>query len=799
MKLSRVCLVALLTATLGADCYKTIIDVLSEDKHARFSTLITHLQHTRLIPTINHLEAGTFFAPDNDAFEDFDQPITQELLLYHLISHPLSTDEFHNGMVIESNYVRPGFLGPKDGQTLKITKNKLVFWHINEARITEKDIAVNNNTTLHVINKVLPTPALLSQVVEKQDKKLHDLFKKVRLDQLLESERPFTTFISSNYLLDKFNQVEKSYLLSEYGKQDFTNLLKFDIISQPIYMDKLTHGKYTYTTESGEELIIVVQNDHITVNGLQVVQSDILAANGVVHQLTDIPYAESIDFDTRKYLIGLNATKFVSLVDEYGLGHYLDSETTNITLLAPTNDVIDEDTIPNSQKKQWLNYHIVNGVWGPDDLNDRMLLETEYTSDQLGGGHQKLSVHVHDRRDLPKSIQFGSGSGVIGSNLFIDGNEIYRISDPLSLPTDIFTSLVVDLDFSTFIATLYVSGVVDEIKNAKGVTVFAPSNEAFHNLGLVSRYLVHPIGRTDLQTVLKYHAASSILYYQELVDDILEVTTLTNETITINGNNKEGKVWIGTGGNDDIPEEHGVIQQFNTLVANGVVHKVNRLQIPHYVNITHANLLKGINANLMLDLLERTGLLDTIGTDYLLLCPTDKAFGAIDLENLWNDTAKMERIAKLHIVPKSEEHKKWLYPLLGAHEYSTMLSGRDRVIIREAGPGNNVVIVKGQPYGARVLDIGKVSTGTRAGGVLEIDAVLIPVDRGVFGLPLFWSVLFVGCLWLISIGLLFGAGFFLFKKWKRRNQGYTEILDAERNEEIQEHEGASGHQEHQTS
>lgn len=383
--------------------------------------------------------------------------------------------------------------------------------------------------------------------------------------------------------------------------------------------------------------------------------------------------------------------------------------------------------------------------------------------------------------------------------VFIDGNEIYRISDPLSLPTDVFTSLVVDLDFSTFIATLYVSGVVNEIKNAKGITIFAPSNEAFKNLGLVSRYLVNPVGRDDLQAVLRYHAASSILYYQELIDDILEVTTLTNETITINGNNKEGNVWIGTGANDEIPEEHGVIQQYNTLVSNGVVHKVNRLQIPHFVNITHVNLLKGINANLMLDLLERTGLLDTIDTDYLLLCPTDKAFGAIDLESLWNDTAKMERIAKLHIVPKAEEHKKWLYPLLGAHEYSTILSGRDRVIIREAGPGNNIVSVKGRPYGARVLDIGKVSTGSRSGGVLEIDSVLIPLDRGYFGLPWFWSIVMVGVFSWISIGLLFGAGFFLFKKWKRRNQGYTEILDAERDEETEEHEGVTGHREHETN
>lgn len=385
----------------------------------------------------------------------------------------------------------------------------------------------------------------------------------------------------------------------------------------------------------------------------------------------------------------------------------------------------------------------------------------------------------------------------------VSGNVIYRISDPLTLPNDIFTSLVIDLELSTFIATLYASGVVEEIKNAKAITLFVPTNQAFRTLGLVSRYLVHPVGKTDLQTVLRYHAATSPLYYQDLVGDILEVTTLTNDSLIINGNNDDNNVWIGTKVSDDSEDklnDHGVLKKSDILVSNGVVHKVDHVQIPDNVNITHRNLLRGINANTMLNILRKTNLLETIDmTDCIILSPTDKAFEHVDMESLWNDTKQLERVAKVHIIPKSESRKRWfLYPLLGDQIYDTMLSDSDKVVLRELGYGTTIVRVKGQPYSAhaRVLDIGRVSTGDRSGGVMEIDSVLFPVERGAFGLPWIWSIVLVSSLWIVSISLLFLGGFIAIKRWKRKRDGYETILEAEAddiaNEEQAENRDQSG-------
>lgn len=134
--------------------------------------------------------------------------------------------------------------------------------------------------------------------------------------------------------------------------------------------------------------------------------------------MDDLPFADSLVFDTRKYLFGLNATKFVSLIDKYELGYFLDSDSVNVTILAPTNEVIDEDDIPNNLKKQWLSYHLLQGAWKADDLEDRMLLKSEYNSSRLLDDAQRIVVRVGtgSRDDARKPIQFGPNSQVIGSD-----------------------------------------------------------------------------------------------------------------------------------------------------------------------------------------------------------------------------------------------------------------------------------------------------------------------------------------------------------------------------------------------
>ncbi|KAI9475398.1 MAG: FAS1 domain-containing protein [Benjaminiella poitrasii] len=742
---------------VAVNAYKTIIDVLSEDE--RFSQLIEHLQHTRLVPYLNNLETGTFFAPDNKAFSNYNSDLTRDDLLYHLVldQHKALDD----GQLLESALSRPDWLST--GQLLKSTKHRMIPY-INNAKIKQRNIFVNRNTTLYVIDRVLKPPAIVSHVVEQQDDKLFDLMRKCQLDSLLERpESSFTVFVSASYLLDKFKKVEQNYLISQYGMDDLRRMVEYLIIPEPIYLYSQHVGKRSYTTQSGDDLQVNVNaNGQVTVNGHRVLEKDILAANGVLHILDDLPYKpNSVQFNARKYLLGLNATKFVSLLDAFDLSDFLTSS--NKTILAPTNEVIDEDDIPNNQKRQWLSYHLLQQSWEPSQITDGALLKTEYNSSLLNNEPQRVLVSVDDQKK--NNIRFGDHSKVIGNSISIGGNVIYRLSDPLSLPIDIFTSLVVDLSLSTFLATLYVSGTVEEMKQAKAMTLFAPTNEAFQALGLVSRYLVHPSSRDDLRDVLRYHLATRPLYYQDLIGhDTLRVATLAHHNATLTIHNDHDQVRIGS----------GRVEPRDLLVSNGVVHTLDRVQIPDHLNLTHANLLHGIRANTMFNVLKHTGLLADLPADCILLTPTDAAFEAIDMETIWNDTKRLERIARLHVLTRKT------HGLLGTDEYETMQAS-EKVVVRELGFG---IVVVG-PMGERLSRYGRVLErgNTTEGAVLEIDSVLFPVERGIFGLSWIWSTILISAMWIVVAGVLLLGGYIVFKKWRRKRDGYETIVEATEEEQ----------------
>ncbi|KAG0171582.1 hypothetical protein DFQ30_000748 [Apophysomyces sp. BC1015] len=553
--------------------------------------------------------------------------------------------------------------------------------------------------------------------------------------------------------------------MSKHGCQDLSHILNYAVLDTPIYASDFPKGKTVYTTMTQETIVVARDGEVITVNDIPVVRTDYLASNGVIHILDDGLIPGSLEFDSRKYLYGINATKMVFLLDKYGLGHYLEKNVDDFyTFLVPSNDALNEDMIPNIIKKDWLSYHIVDASWTPKHLEDGMLLPSEFRSVGLNGASQRIPVYIKARnwKDMDvkddQSIRFGRSR--VFNHIAQSKNIIYQISEPLTLPTDILTSLVLDLDMSTFVATLYVSGVMNEMRSAKGITVFAPTNDAFQQLGLVAKYLVHPTGKQHLQTVLRYHAVQALLYQKDMESSRVVANTLANVSMNIIGSN--GKILVG-----EATVDHG-----NLMVSNGVIHKLDQVQIPSTVQITHHHLLTAIEANAMQELLRRANISE-LAEDHVLLAPTDRAFDRIDFEALLNDTEKMLRVAKLHILKTSSPD---------ANEFPTLLSSDDMVIIRDAGYGLWTVQVKGlNTAHARVLGKGNVTKGF----VLEIDTVLMPMQRGFFGLPLDVIEEFARMASPVLICLICFGGWIAYRLWRRRRTGYETIRDGEEAESNQ--------------
>lgn len=71
---------------------------------------------------------------------------------------------------------------------------------------------------------------------------MYDLIKKAKIP-LWMNNKPLTAFISKRYLLDRFKQIEQDYLISHYGLEELQMMLKYTIISEPVYFDNIGRGE----------------------------------------------------------------------------------------------------------------------------------------------------------------------------------------------------------------------------------------------------------------------------------------------------------------------------------------------------------------------------------------------------------------------------------------------------------------------------------------------------------------------------------------------------------------------------
>ncbi|KAL0086787.1 FAS1 domain-containing protein [Phycomyces blakesleeanus] len=772
-----------------AYAYSTVIDVLSKDP--RFTLLLLHLQRNRLVPLVNNLQAGTLFAPENDAFKVYTGTITRNKLLYHILPTRFLTEDFYHGQLLESRYVRPQFLGVNEtGQQLKITtRSNLqdIAMFVNQAQIIENDIPVNQKTVIQAVNCILEPPPMLSEQAEYHNPEYAKLLGRIGLFDLLKEARPFTLFVTPRDVLSMFNFIETCYILSSYGQTDLQNLLNYTLVNGVIYSNQFK-GVAEYVTLSGENIVVDARiTDSITVNGIPVTQTDVIAANGVIHIVENVMMPSNIVLDTRKYLYGMNATKMASLLDSRGLGRYMDlGGYTFYTILAPANDAIFEDDIPISTQKDWLRYHILKGLWYPEKLEDGMLIQSESTPPQLDGNPIRLPVHIDQRAapddksvyEMGTSIRFGQ-SRVLGDPVAIGRSLVYPVSEPLDLPGNLLTSLVVDLEVSTFITMLFISGVVKEFEAARGITLFVPTNAAFHRLGLTAKYLVHPSAKAQLQSVLRYHAAQSLVYHKDMMQPSLDIMTLNN--IFLRVQNTLSNITVGSPDGDC---ESGLVDTTNLLVSNGVIHKMDRVLIPHTVHITHDHILLGVGATAMQALLRRSKV--ELQRDWILLAPTNRAFARIDFEAILNNDEERDKLVKMHIIPAVwqtktpyDENRDQVIGIAsdeeGDGEYPTLLSDFDRVVIGNSGNGERTVKVRGWRPGvhAHVLGVGHVQFGR--GAVVEVDTILVPIERGYWGLPIEWSNALVGTS-VSGLVVITGLCVCLGRKlYKRRRLGYETI------------------------
>jgi len=264
--------------------------------------------------------------------------------------------------------------------------------------------------------------------------------------------------------------------------------------------------------------------------------------------------------------------------------------------------------------------------------------------------------------------------GMIGCS---DDDETPMNSTAPTAPTmDIVETAAAAGSFQTLLAAAEAADLVDALKGAGPITVFAPTDEAFAKLpeGTIDNLLANP---EQLRAILLYHVVEGAVTSDQVVK-LTSAETLNGTSLMITLT-ADGKVMI----------DNATVTVTDIQASNGVIHVIDAVLIPGVSESSRRSALEASNTfgrgwvaravrngnlnwftrylslytvSLMADLptlataVKAAGLQKTLVFDgpFTLFGPTDEPFGALPpgtVEAQLNDPATLGNILLNHVTP----------------------------------------------------------------------------------------------------------------------------------------------------
>jgi uncharacterized surface protein with fasciclin (FAS1) repeats len=165
-----------------------------------------------------------------------------------------------------------------------------------------------------------------------------------------------------------------------------------------------------------------------------------------------------------------------------------------------------------------------------------------------------------------KSVEIFSGlkqkSTVTTADVTFSGGVVHIIDTVLTVPLSPAMSAI-DSDLTALAGALTQTNLVSTVDSLKDVTIFAPSNKAFQDIGSAASSL----SETQLASILEYHVISGTVGYSSLL-----TSGLANESLpTVMGESvnvlvEDGKVFANS----------AQVIITDIIVANGVMHVIDK-------------------------------------------------------------------------------------------------------------------------------------------------------------------------------------------------------------------------------
>ena len=571
----------------------SIAEIVAGDE--RFETLDVALQAVKLDGVLDNPDGSfTLFAPTNEAFAALGdeaiasllEPANATTLLSILLYHALD-GEVDAATAISLAGTSQVTLN-QESIDIRLENDALF---INDAMVIATDIQASNGV-VHVLDAVLTPPSLVPapepepvplNLVEtaQSDERFSTLVAAVTaaglVDVLSDPEANLTVFAPTNDAFAALGDETLNTLLLPENLHTLQNILLYHVF--PGVVDSATAISLAGTSQTmvnGDDIAISVRDDALFINDSQVIITDIVTSNGIIHAIDAVLLPEAEEPEPELLSItetAVNDGRFTTLVtalQSAGLADALADENAEFTVFAPTDDafaLLGDAAISDLLKPEnkelltsILFYHVIPGQ--RVDAQTAISLAGESVATASG---KKVAVSVREGE------LFINDSKVIVADVEASNGVIHVIDMVLSPPKNILELAASTPALSTLTKAIVKAGLSEPLADETAtLTVFAPSDEAFALFGeeLTQQLLAGDV--SFLQNILLYHVVANQRIDAASAVSLAPVTLTMANGETLDVSSVDGELFV-----NDIQ-----VQVTDIKASNGIVHVIGGVLVP---------------------------------------------------------------------------------------------------------------------------------------------------------------------------------------------------------------------------
>ena len=586
------------------------------------NSLVAAVIQADLLATLQGTGPFTVFAPTDQAFSDagidlaaLDTPAGKialtDILLYHVVSAEVPAADVTECMSADA----------VNGQPLSFTVGASVM--VNGATVIATDV-VTSNGLIHVIDKVL-TPSDTPNDIPRtaQCTGIHDSLVagviQAELLETLQGTGPFTIFAPTDQAFTDAG-IDLTALDTPEGKAALTDILLYHVVAGEVPSSAVTDCM-SANAVNGQPLSFTV-GAGVMVNDATVTIPDVATSNGIIHVIDKVltPSESPNDIPRTAQCTGIH-NSLVSAVVQAELLATLQG-TGPFTLFAPTDQAfadagIDLAALDTPEGKAALTdillYHVIAGEVPSSAVTDCLTATTvngNPISFTVGDG-----VMVNDA--TVTIVDVNTSNGVI--------HVIDKVLTPTATPNDIPRTAQCTGIHNSLVASVIQAELLPTLQGDGPFTVFAPTDQAFIDAGIVLADLDTPEGKAALADILLYHVIAGEVPASAVTDCM--------SAETVNGNSLSFTV------GDSVMVNGATVIATDVATSNGLIHVIDKVLTPTTTpnDIPRTAQCTGIHNSLVAAVIQAE-LLTTLQGEgpFTLFAPTDQAFAdaGIDLASL---------------------------------------------------------------------------------------------------------------------------------------------------------------------